>query len=160
MASRSEKKKGPLEYRLRGDGDVYQPGELKVIAFKDNKQWAQDVVKTIEAPAKLLILPDRCEINADGSNLSFVTVTVGDNDGLRVPHSKNLIDFEISGPGEIVAVDKVDATSLEPFQSKQVKTFNGLALVIVRAKKGESGTITVHAASKGLEGATATITGK
>lgn len=118
------------------------------------------MVKTTEAPAEPLILPDRCEINADGSNLSFVTVTAADNDGLRVPCSKNLIDFEISGPGEIVAVDNVDATSLEPFKSKQIKAFNGLALVIVRAKKGESGTITVHAASKGMEGATATITGK
>ena len=48
-----------------------------------------------------------------------MTVTVADKDGLMVPRSKNLLQFEVSGPGEIVATDNGDATSLVPFQSKE-----------------------------------------
>ena len=68
-----------------------------------------------------------------------------------VPRSKNLVTFEISGPGEIVALDNGDATSLEPFQSSQRKAYNGLALAIVRAKPGTAGVITLRARSEGLE---------
>ena len=158
--SLGKKKKGPTDYRLRWDDVVYQPGELKVIAYKDGKEWAQDVVITTGAPAKLLIKADRSEIKANGKDLSFVTVTVADKDGLMVPRSKSLITFEISGPGEIVAVDNGDATSLEPFQSHQTKAFNGLALVIVKAKEGGSGSITLKATSEGLSPAETVITGK
>ena len=158
--SLGRKKKGPTDYRLRWDDVVYQPGELKVIAYKDGKEWAQDVVKTTGSPAKLLIQPDRSEITADGKDLGFVTVTVADKEGRQVPGSKNLINYEISGPGEIVAVDNGDATSLESFQAKQIKAYNGLALVIVKAKAGETGVITIRAKSGTLEEASTTITGK
>ena len=40
---------------------------------------------------------DRASIKADGRDLSFVTVTVADKDGLLVPRSKNRIRFEIRG---------------------------------------------------------------
>lgn len=59
-----------------------------------------------------------------------------------------------------MSVDNGDATSLEPFQSKQIEAFNGLALVIVRAKKGESGTIILHAVSEEFQEAAVTIAAK
>ena len=59
-----------------------------------------------------------------------------------------------------MAVDNGDATSLESFQAKQIKAYNGLALVIVKAKAGETGVITIRAKSGTLEEASTTITGK
>ncbi len=158
--SLGRKKKGPEDFRLRWDDVIYQPGELKVVAYKNGKKWAEDVVKTTGPAAKLLLQADRQEIDADGKDLSFVTVTVADKEGLQVPRSKNLISYEISGPGEIVAVDNGDATSLDSFQAKERKAYNGLALVIVRAKAGESGPITLTAKSEGLTGDSITIRGK
>jgi beta-galactosidase len=74
-----------------------------------------------------------------------------------VPRTKNLVHFSVSGPGEIVATDNGDATDLVEFSSKDRKAFNGLALVIVKAKRGQTGPITVTAKSDGLADATATI---
>ena len=155
--SLGRKKKGPSEYRLRWNDVVYEPGELKVVASKDGKKWATETVKSTGPAAKITLSADRQKIQADGNDLSFVTATVADKDGLLVPRSKNDIEFEVSGPGEIVAVDNGDATSFEPFQASRRKAYNGLALVIVRAKKGEPGTFTLTAKSKGLDGATAII---
>jgi beta-galactosidase len=144
------KKKGPYEYRLRWNDVVYQPGELKVVAYKNGKAWATDVMKTTGPAAKLKLQADRNTITADGQDLSFVTVTVADQDGLLVPRSHNQIHFDINGPGEIVATDNGDATSFESFQSHERKAYNGLCLVIVRAKAGESGKIMLRASSEGL----------
>ena len=155
--SLGRKKIGKFEYRLRWDDVKYEPGELRVVAYKDGKEWAKDSVKTTGAAAKLLMAPDRATIHADGVDLSYVTVTVADQNGLLVPRSKNLIKFEITGAGEIAAVDNGDATSFEPFQASERRAYNGLALVIVRSKRGESGTITLKAISDGLEAAQTTI---
>jgi beta-galactosidase len=150
--SLGRKKKGRFEYRLEWNDVVYQPGELKVVAYKNGKKWATDMMKTTGPAAKLTLQADRGQIQADGKDLSFITVTVADKHGLLVPRSKNHINFQIEGPGEIVATDNGDATSFESFQAPERNAFNGLALVIVRAKAGEPGQITLKAWSEGLTG--------
>jgi len=156
--SLGRKKKGQFEYRLRWDDVKYAPGELKVVAYKNGHKWATDVVQTTGPATKLTLAPDRAKITSDGKDLSFITVTVADDQGRLVPRSKNHIKFELSGPGEIVAVDNGDATSFESFQAKERNAYNGLALVIVRAN--QAGTLTLTAHADGLKDATTEITGR
>jgi beta-galactosidase len=155
--SLGRKPKAPLEYRIRWDDVVYEPGELKAVAYKAGKEWATETVKTTGGATQLLLKPDRAAIAGDGHDLSFVTLTVADAAGLMVPRSKNPISFEISGPGEIVATDNGDATDLVAFSSKARKAFNGLALAIVKAKRGQPGVITLTAKSEGLTTASTKI---
>jgi beta-galactosidase len=154
--SLGRKKKGD-EFRLKWNDVKYEPGELKVVAYKNGQHWAEDVVKTTGPATALTLTPDRAAIKADGQDLSFITVAITDKDGLTVPRSKNSIDFEISGPGEIVATENGDATSLVPFQSRQRDAFNGLALAIVRSQAGHAGDIVVMAKSDGLAPAQVTL---
>ena len=154
------RKKGPLEYRLRWDDVIYQPGVLKVAAYKNGKPWALDTVITAGAPAQLALLAllaDRETIGADGRDLSFVTVTVTDKNGRLVPRAKNLIHFALEGPGEIIAVDNGDATSFESFQAKERHAYNGKALVVVRSRPGVAGGIALKASAPGLSSAALTI---
>lgn len=156
--SQGVKTKRPgVDFRLVWNDVVYEPGELKVVATKDGKAWASAVQKTTGAAAGLDLAPDRAAIRADGRDLSFVTVRITDKDGLTVPRSDNLVKFKVEGPGEIIAVDNGDATSFEPFQACQHKAFNGLALVIVRAKSGAGDAFTVTAISDGLKSASVAI---
>jgi len=158
--SLGRKKKAQYEYRLRWDDVTYQPGELKVVAYKDGKQWATDTVKTAGVASKMLLAPDRATITGDGKDLSYVTLTVADKDSQLVPGSMNPIRFEITGPGEIVATDNGDPTDMTAFPSKDRKTFNGMALVIVRAKPGQKGAMVLTAKSAGLPDAQVTMTAK
>jgi beta-galactosidase len=151
--SLGRRKKEQEQYRLRWDDVKYEPGELRVIAYKNGKRWAEETVKTTGPASRLTLKADRASIRADGQDLSFITVTVADKDGLLVPRSSNRVRFEINGPGEIVAVDNGDATSLESFQSKERDAFNGLCLVIVRTKAGQPGAIRLKAQAEGLTGA-------
>ena len=93
-------------------------------------------MKTASAAAKLLIQAERDTITAGGQDLSFITVTVADKDGLTVPRSHNRIRFSIEGPGELVATDNGDPTCFESFQSCEREALNSLCLAIVRATQG------------------------
>ena len=149
--SLGRKKKGAFEYRLRWDDVKYEPGELKVIAYKNGKKWAENSVKTTDEPARLKASVYRTKIRADGIDLSFITVQVLDENGLTVPKANNLIKFEIEGSGEIVTTNNGDPTNFEPFTSHKRKAFSGLALAIVRLKAEQPGPIIIVAKSDGLE---------
>jgi beta-galactosidase len=158
--SLGRKKKEAYEYRLRWDDVVYEPGTLKVVAYKNGVEWATDEMKTAGSAAKLKLEPDHNEIRADGRDLSFVTVTVTDKDGVTVPRADNRIQFEVNGPGEIVAMDNGDPTSFESFQSHDRKAFNGLCLAIIRGKSNQPGKIKLTAKADGLEVGTTVVSAK
>jgi beta-galactosidase len=147
--SLGRQKKVQYQYRFVWNKVAYQPGELKVVTYKAGKPWATEVMKTAGPAAKLTLSPDRATIKADKQDLSFITLTVRDKDGLMAPRAKNLVKFSVTGPGEIVATDNGDATSFESFQSPERHAFNGLALAIVKATG--PGVITVRAQGEGLE---------
>lgn len=155
--SLGRKKLQQYEYRLRWDDVKYTPGELKVIAYKNGKKWAEDVIKTTTQATKTVLTPDRSIIKADGKDLSFVTVTVTDKEGLMIPDAKSMLSFTVEGPGEIVATDNGDSANLTSFASTEKEAFNGLCLVIVRAKPGQEGKITLKVKSKGLQDASVVI---
>ncbi|HEY3862703.1 MAG TPA: beta-galactosidase GalB [Verrucomicrobiae bacterium] len=155
--SLGRKTKGKFEYRLHWDDVVYEPGVLKVVAYKNGHKWAADTVKTAGSAAKLLLDSDQKAMRANGEDLAYVTVTVADKDGLMAPRAGNLVKFELTGPGDIIATDNGDATSFEPFQSADRDAFNGLAVAIIRTRAGQSGELRLTATSAGLREASVKI---
>ncbi len=135
----------------------YAPGTLRAVAYQDGKQVAVDEVRTAGLPARITLSPDRATINADGDDLSFVTVRIEDKNGNLVPNADNLVKFAVTG-GAIAGVDNGNAASVEPFQADYRKAFGGMALLIVRSQAGSAGRIKVVATSKGLTQAATEIT--
>ncbi len=158
--SLGRKKKGPYEYRLRWDEVSYTPGQLKAVAYKNGKVWAQDVVTTTGTAARLKLSADRTVLLTNNKDLSFITVQVTDKNGLTVPDANNLLQFSVEGPGEIIATDNGDAANLVSFASHSREAFNGVCLVIVRAKRGQQGSIRLKATSKELQPAVITLTAR
>jgi beta-galactosidase len=127
---------------------IYSPVILKVIAYKDGKSWAEETISTAGKAAQLRATADRNEINT-GEDLAFIKVEVLDEDGNPVPGAKNLIEFSIEGPGEIIATDNGDPADLVSFSSARRHAYSGLALAIVRSKK--EGSVKLYARSAGLK---------
>jgi beta-galactosidase len=130
----------------------YQPGELKAISRKDGKTVLEEEIHTAGQPAKLILSADRSQVNADGKDLSFVTVKVVDKDGNLIPYAANLINFSLEGDGVVTAVDNGSQVSHESFQKNYRKAFNGLALAIIKAGHKTS-TLKLRASSTGLQDA-------
>lgn len=131
---------------------IYEPGELKAIGKNINGDTKEVIINTAGNPYKIKLTADRGLINADNSDLSFITVEILDKNNILVPHADNMIEFEVSDLASIVGVDNGNQTSHEPFKANSRKAFNGKCLLIVKSKK-EKGSVLIHADSKGLESA-------
>jgi beta-galactosidase len=147
--SLGKKTKNRLEYRLRWNDIKYAPGELKAVAYKAGQKWAEETIKTTGPAAAVKISPDRRMLTSDGQDLSFVTISIVDKDGTPVPRANNLIHCQLTGPGEIVAMDNGDPTGHQSFQSQQCPAFNGLCLAIIRTHKNQPGEIHLKVTSDG-----------
>lgn len=135
----------------------FEAGEIEIVAFNDRKEVARKTIKTASKPAQISLKADRDNINADGEDLSFITVKIEDENGNFHPLANNLVNFKITGPATIAAVGNGDAASIEPFQANFRKAFNGLCLLVIKSKKGEKGEITIEATSEGLKSKKMTI---
>ncbi|WP_414829426.1 beta-galactosidase GalB [Alteromonas sp. H39] len=155
--SQGREKKEQYEYRLRFDDVVYEPGEVKAVAYKDGKAWAKQVIETTGKAAGLKIISDRDVIDADGKDLAFITVEVTDKQGRTVPQATNEVTFSVNGNATIIATDNGDPTNFTPFPSVTRKAFSGKVLAIVKANKGEPGHFTVTATSAEGWSATSSI---
>lgn len=158
--SLGRKKRGELEYRFRWDNVIYEPGKLEVVTYKNGKIWAKDKVQTTGKPYQLKLDADRNLISSDGKDLSFIKLSIIDENGLLVPNADQKITFSIEGEGEIVATDNGNPADLVSFSSKERKTLAGLALVIVKSNINKKGILKIKATSNGLKLATLEIQSK
>ena len=138
------------KYRLCFNDVNYEPGELKVIAYKDGKEIGQEVMRTAGEPAKIRLTPDRKKLKASGDDLCYILVEALDANDTLCPLADNLIKFKIDGPAEIAGVDNGNPLSYEPFQADYRKLFFGKAMLILRTKEGQTGNIHVIAEGDGF----------
>lgn len=155
--SLGRKKKAQFEYRLRWDSVKYQPGTLKAVAYKNGNKWAEETISTTGKATQLKLTADRKTIQADGVDLSFITVSVNDLNGKSVPDAENKINFSLEGAGQLLATDNGDPADLTSFSSKERKAYSGLALVIIRSFDKKPGSIKLTVTSPGLQSATIEI---
>jgi beta-galactosidase len=93
----------------------YEPGILSAQGYDDDgKLVATTKVETTTAPAAVQLEPDRTTINADGEDVSVITVSVRDAQNRIVPVATNLVDFKLVGPGKILGVGNGDPSCHEP----------------------------------------------
>lgn len=147
-------------YRLIWPDVKYQPGELRVVAYDENgTPIAVDSVMTAGKPYKIVLEPDREELDSSGRDLSFITVKIVDKDGNLCPHANNRVSFKVSGAGSFHAIANGDPSCIESFQSSSMSTFGGMLTAIIAG--GEApGAIRVEASSPNLKKASLNISVK
>ena len=128
----------------------YKQGELTAKGYEDTTEIASSILRTAYEPKKIRLISDRTSINADGQDLCFVTVELIDSLGVRNPEASNLIQFEVEGPGSIIATGSSNPMSTESFQQPMRKAYHGRCLVIIKAGRKER-KIKLRASSEELE---------
>lgn len=116
----------------------YEPGKLEAIAFKKGKKLTSSV-ETTNLPAKLLLVPSKMRLIADGKDVSVINITVIDKEGREVPDANKMIDFKLFGDAKIIGVGNGDPSSHQADFCKDGKwqrsSFNGKCQVIIQAGK-------------------------
>lgn len=137
------------KYRLSWEVP-FAPGSLRVVGYNDGQPVAEKEIKTAGTPAQIKLVPDRSELSADGSDLSYVTVRIEDAEGNFCPLASNLVRFKVEGEGSIAAVGNGNAATTAPFIADHREAFNGLCMLIVKSGN-QVGEIKVLAESDGLK---------
>ena len=137
----------------------YAPGTLKAVGVKADRVVAESVLTTASQPARLRLTADRSTVQADGQDLSFVTVEAVDAEGRFQPNAGQEVQFAISGPGVIAAVGNADGTDSDSYQGTRRKLYRGRALVVIRTST-QGGPIRLKATAEGLSETVATIQAK
>ncbi len=131
----------------------YAPGELKAVAYQSGQEIGTITFTTIGKAHSLLLAPDRKTIRASRDDLSYVMVSVVDENGHLVPDAVIPVSFLVSGAGEIAAVGNANPRDMASFRQPHRETFHGQCLAIVRPT-GEPGIIHLRAESQGLGNST------
>lgn len=134
----------------------YESGTVKAVSRKEGKTVAEQEIRTAGEPAQIRLSPDRSTIQADGKDLSFITVEILDKDGNLCPNAENDVTFAVEGAGFIAGVDNGSPISMEKFKDNHRKAFYGKCLVVLQ-NNGEPGGVKVTATADGLEKATTAI---
>ena len=123
-------------YRLMWNNVVYEPGEIKVVAYgNDGKIAETQTIKTAGRAHKIRTTVDRDTIQADGKDLAFVTVEIRDKQGNLCPKANNLLFFDVEGDASLKAVCNGDPTDQTPFSSTYMRAFNGKLVVVLQSQK-------------------------
>ena len=128
----------------------YEPGTIKAVSRKEGKVVMEKEIHTAGEPAQIRLTADRTEIQADGTDLSFITVEIVDKDGNLCPNADNLVNFDVQGAAFIAGVDNGSPISHESFKAPHRKAFYGKCLVVLQ-NNGDRGDIQLNAVSEGLE---------
>ena len=145
-------------YRLMWMNVVYEPGEVKVVAYDATGKVADEkVVRTAGKPHHMELVVDRKELTADGKDLAYVTVRVVDKDGNLCPHDNRMIRFSVKGNGSYRASANGDPTCLDVFHLPQMHAFGGQLTALVQSAE-TPGEIVFQATAKGLKTARLVLT--
>ena len=106
-----------------------------------DKEMESTILTTADNASVIKLTADRTEIDADGQDLSFITVEMTDANGQLDPNAANRLHFEIEGPGTIIAVSNSDIKDTDPYVATSKKAFKGRAMVVVRSTDTGSETL-------------------
>lgn len=143
---------------------VYQPGKVTATGYKNGKKAMTAKVETSGAPAKINAAADRQLIKADNHDVAVVNITLSDSKKRFVPDGCVTLDLTVDGPVRILGVGNGDPAwqdaerPADPMsRTFKVKTFNGMAQVILQAAGNEAATATLAVSSEGLQPATVSV---
>ena len=111
----------------------FEAGTIKAVGINSGKIVANYELRTAGKPAKILLSVDKYIIANNWDDVSFVTVTVVDENGVIVPDATDLITFQVSGAGILAAVDSADNNSHESYQGTTRRAFQGLCFAMLKA---------------------------
>jgi beta-galactosidase len=113
----NDKSLGKKEMPLNGHLEWvvnYQPGVLSARGYNGNKIILEKTIESSGEAKTIKLIPDRKIINADGEDISVITIQTEDINGVMVPNDSSKINFSVEGPGKIIGVGNGDPSSHEP----------------------------------------------
>jgi beta-galactosidase len=141
----------PADASARNWRVVFEPGVIQAAC----KNGSRDELRTAGKAAKIVLSAGPGKLTPAWDDVSYVTATVTDDQGVPVPSASDNVNFQITGPGAVAAVDNADNASHELFQASSRHAYQGKCIAMIKA--AAAGKITISASSAGLAAGSVTI---
>lgn len=127
----------------------FAPGTLAAQGYDAPGAAVAGATKTFVsagAPHAIELTADRPKMSADRNDLTYVTATVVDSKGTRVPWSTAVISFAVDGADlELIAVGSGDPNDRSATLGVSSRTaYRGRAVAILRPVRGAPASFTAH----------------
>lgn len=125
----------------------FEKGQIRAVAYDDKGIEVASMVRSSYGDTdRIVCVEEEYELNSRkyilgkyrtyGDEIKFYNIFALDKDGNPVENAADLVDVEIEGDGEFIALDNGDSTDYTPQQSRSKRLFYGKLLLVVR-KTGE-----------------------
>lgn len=128
----------------------YRPGILKALAYDEKgRVIAKEIRSSFGEAEEIYLQADKREIQADGQELVFVTVSMKDGSGNPVENANNRVFVSVLGSGRLAGLDNGDSTDEDEYKGSSRRLFSG-KLLLVAAAGTEPGDLKITVTSPGL----------
>jgi beta-galactosidase len=128
----------------------YAAGTLQAVAYNHAQPAARDELRTAGKAARINLIAKQPKIAA--AEVIAVEAIALDGAGVRVPDADAEVEFDVSGPAQILATDNGSNSDHESFQLPRHRLYGGRAVVWLRATG--SGEIVLRSSAVGLAAGT------
>lgn len=128
----------------------YAKGDLCARAYDaDGKLVAEEHAHSFGEPARIVLHAEDTALKADGHDMTFLTITMADEDGHLVENAVNRVHVSVTGAGRLLGLDNGDSTDHDGYKTTTRHLFSGKLLAMVGALD-KPGTIRVEVTAEGL----------
>ena len=111
----------------------YQPGKLVAVGYTGGEEDGRMELITAKDKVELKVEADRSQMKADGSDLSYVMISLVDQDGVTNRFIKKSVTVSVEGAGTLQGFGSADPLATIGYDEKTQDTFEGYVLAVVRA---------------------------
>ncbi|ARV16959.1 glycosyl hydrolase family 2 [Polaribacter sp. SA4-12] len=138
----------------------YTDGELKVVGYNDGKKVDEYILNTHkDEVAKINISSTKTTLNADGYDISVITIELLDENGNLIIDADKEVTFNVSGEATNIGIDNGWEMNVQSHKTNKTVTYQGKAILIIQSTK-KAGNIKVTAKNKNAISATITLNSK
>ncbi len=134
---------------------TFQPGELEVVAYRDGKPVATDLIRSEGKPVALKA-SSQVSYLKDKYDVAIIRVTVVDSQGHLVRGSHPAIRCTTKGPGKLLGLENASYDASENHRDNVAEANDGTLVAYVQAM-ADHGSIQVCFEAKGLKSQVVTL---
>jgi len=128
----------------------YQAGEITVEALSQEGERIRKSYQTAGQAAKVQLIADKRTVKNNKTDVIHIVASIEDENGIMLPDADHHIEFEISGPAQLLGVENGDVLDLASHKVPSRKAFKGKCLLLIQATD-DLGEIVIKAKANNLK---------
>jgi len=112
---------------------VYEPGILEAVNYRGGAAAERHVLKTAKDEVTVHAEADRTVLRADGADLSYIMISLCDDEGVKNLQAVKEVTVKVEGAGTLQGMGSADPETENYYDCPVWNTYDGYVLAVVRA---------------------------